>query len=63
MIGKSVLESELKREYGVTIMGIKHVSEKMILNPAPSTVLQQQDIMILIGQTDRLGQLSQALGL
>ena len=63
LVDKSLLESGLKKEYGVTIIGIKHEAEKMILNPTPSTVLKEQDIMILIGQTEQLAELSRELSL
>lgn len=63
LVGKSLLESGLKKEYGVTIIGIKHETDKMVLNPTPSTVLMEKDIMILIGQTEQLNELSRELSL
>ena len=63
LVEKSLLESGLKKEYGVTIIGIKHEEEKMILNPTPSTVLKERDIMILIGRTEHLTELSRELSL
>lgn len=63
LVEKSLLESGLKKEYGVTIIGIKHEGEKMILNPTPSTVLMEGDIMILIGPTEQLAELSRELSL
>jgi len=63
LVGKSLLESGLKKNYGVTIIGIKHVADKMILNPVPSTVLQERDIMILIGQKEQLAALTAELKL
>jgi K+/H+ antiporter YhaU regulatory subunit KhtT len=61
LVGKSVLESSLKTDFGVTIIGIRHPGEKMILNPRPDTVFQAQDILILIGHTEKLEQLSRVL--
>lgn len=61
--GRSLLESGLKQKFGVTIIGLKHVGEKMLLNPTPATVLQERDIMILIGQTEQLSALTEELRL
>ena len=63
LVGKSLLESGLKKEYGVTIIGIKHESDKMVLNSTPATVLMEKDIMILIGRTEQLSELSNELSL
>jgi voltage-gated potassium channel len=63
LVGTTVLQSNLKSDYGVTIMGIKHAGERMTLNPEPTTVLKAGDVMILIGHTDQLEQLNKTLRL
>jgi voltage-gated potassium channel len=63
LVGKTVLQSDLKSDYGVTIMGIKHAGERMTLNPEPTMVLKAGDVMILIGHTDQLEQLNKTLRL
>lgn len=60
--GKTLVESQLKQEYGVTIIGIKKASGKMIIAPAPETILNESDILVLIGPTEDLERLSRALG-
>ena len=54
LVGKTVLDSNIKNQYGVTIIGIKRSGEKMTLNPEPGTVLGAGDILILIGRVDQL---------
>ena len=59
--GKTLVESQLKQEYGVTIIGIKKTSGKMTIAPAPDTVLSESDILVLIGPTEGLERLSRDL--
>ena len=49
LAGKSLLESRLKQEFGVMIIGIKRPEGRMTLNPAPDSILHAGDIMVLIG--------------
>ncbi len=59
--GKTIVESQLKQEYGVTIIGIKKPGQKMIVAPEPHTVLNESDILVLIGPSDSLERLSNDL--
>ena len=61
MIGKSVLESNLKRDFGVTVIGIKQRGEKMKINPGPQTLINPGDVLVLLGHTRDLEGLSQTL--
>jgi voltage-gated potassium channel len=59
--GKTLVESQLKQEYGVTIIGIKKPGQKMTVAPSPATVLSESDILVLIGPSDGLERLSRDL--
>ena len=59
--GKSLLESNLKKDYGVTIVGIKPLDGRMTLNPEPNKILKQGDILVLIGQLEHLERLNRNL--
>ncbi|MBD3404414.1 potassium channel protein [candidate division GN15 bacterium] len=61
--GKSILDSGLKRTYGVTIIGIKKVGERMVINPGPQTVLNSGDILVLIGDREDVERLNRDLRL
>ena len=63
LVGKTVLDSNLKNQYGVTIIGIKRGGEKMTLNPEPGTILGAGDILILIGRVDQLELLNHSVKL
>jgi voltage-gated potassium channel len=59
--GKTLVESRLKQDYGVTIIGIKKAGQKMIVAPGPETVLNASDVLVLIGDNENLERLSKDL--
>ncbi len=59
--GKTLVESQLKQEYGMTIIGIKKAGLKMTVAPSPETVLNESDILVLLGPTEDLERLSRDL--
>lgn len=52
--GKTLIESRLKQDYGVTIIGIKKPDREMTIAPGPETVLLENDILVIIGKTEDL---------
>ncbi|HWR83071.1 MAG TPA: NAD-binding protein [Candidatus Deferrimicrobium sp.] len=61
LAGKSLVDSNLKQTYGVTIIGIKKTGAKMAFAPGPDTVLGESDILVLLGPTEQLERLSRDL--
>jgi len=59
--GKTLVESQIKQEYGVTIIGIKKAHGRMTVAPSPDSILNESDILVLIGPTEGLERLSWAL--
>ena len=59
--GKSLVDSNIKPDYNVTIIGIKKEGQKLIIAPAPSTVLEESDVLVLIGPVDSLEKLGKDL--
>jgi len=59
--GKTLVESKIKQDYGVTIIGIKQKGKQMIIAPEPDTVLSECDILVLIGPLDSLERLGKSL--
>lgn len=56
--GKTIMDSGLKQDYGITIIGIKKPSAEMTIAPGPKTILEPADILVLIGTDDSLEKLS-----
>ncbi|UCG62916.1 MAG: potassium channel protein [Candidatus Zixiibacteriota bacterium] len=61
LAGKSLVESNLKKEFGITIIGVKKEDREMVIAPGPETVLEENDILVLIGKMQGLEDLSKKL--
>jgi trk/ktr system potassium uptake protein len=66
LIGKTLKDSQLRTKYGVNLIAIKHkvTTEKGIIkdawnvNPSPSDVMREDDVLVLIGLNENLDKLS-----
>lgn len=45
--GKTLIEADVRRKYNVNVVGIKRELDKFIPNPAPNTVIEKNDILIV----------------
>jgi len=52
LIGKNIIESHLRKDFGVIIVGIKKTSGEMVFNPMPSETLSAGDILVVLGKTE-----------
>lgn len=59
--GKSLMESGIKAEYGVTVIGIKKPDQKMQINPPPDATIFEKDILVLVGSRDELERLNREM--
>ncbi|MBN1533969.1 MAG: potassium channel protein [Spirochaetes bacterium] len=57
LVGKNLIESNLRRDYGVIIVLIKKHNGTMIFNPLPVEVLEQDDVIVLLGETEHMKRL------
>jgi voltage-gated potassium channel len=61
LAGKSLLENNMRRDYGVIIVAIKKPTNEMIFNPVPTDKLEAGDVIVVIGKSDELKRLSKVL--
>lgn len=61
IVGKNLIESRLRQDFGVIIVAIKKTSGQMIFNPAPSQILESGDVIVVIGQTGDLKRMREVL--
>lgn len=61
MVGKSLIESNLRKDYGVIIVAIKKAHGKMIFNPLSSEVIEAGDIIVALGKKDMMEKMSDIL--
>ena len=52
LIGKNLIESHLRKDFGVIIVGIKKLSGEMVFNPMPSETLEVGDILVVLGKKE-----------
>jgi len=58
LIGKNLIESNLRKDYGVIIVAIKKMSGDMVFNPLPSQKLEAGDVIVVIGKKEDLKRMS-----
>jgi len=61
-VGKSMAEIALRNQYGVTVLAIRRNAE-ILFNPDGDTILEANDILILVGLTEQLTDISSTLGI
>jgi voltage-gated potassium channel len=54
LIGKNLVDSQLRKDFGVIIVAIKKISGDMIFNPMPSETLEAGDVIVVIGKREDL---------
>lgn len=57
LIGKDLKSSNLRHELGLIIVAIKKPSGKMVFNPPSDTLIEEMDILIVLGDRAKLSQL------
>jgi voltage-gated potassium channel len=62
LCGQSVMQSNLKKQYGVTVIGIRKPNDRLLINPGPETIIEQGDVLVLIGGRAELEKLSCEIG-
>jgi voltage-gated potassium channel len=60
--GKTLVESNIRRDFGIIIVAIKKPDNRMIFNPAPSEVLEAEDVIVAIGKKDDLTKMQKISG-
>jgi CPA2 family monovalent cation:H+ antiporter-2 len=53
IIGKTLIESQLRQQYGVTLVALKR-DQKVIDRPKPSLIFCEGDVAYLLGKTDQI---------
>ncbi|MCD6250427.1 MAG: potassium channel protein [candidate division Zixibacteria bacterium] len=62
LVGKSLVDSKLKQTYGITIIGVKQPGARMNINPKAETILNGQDVIVMIGGEDDLERFGRDIG-
>jgi voltage-gated potassium channel len=62
LIGKTLIDSQIRQEFGVIIVAIKKPSNEMIFNPIPTEILEAGDVIVVIGKKEDLKRMNAVLG-
>ena len=54
LTGKNLIDSNLRKNFGVIIVAIKKMAGNMIFNPMPSETLEAGDVIVVIGKKEDL---------
>jgi voltage-gated potassium channel len=54
LTGKNLIDSHLRKNFGVIIVAIKKMAGNMIFNPMPSETLEAGDVIVVIGKKEDL---------
>ncbi|MCW5212953.1 TrkA C-terminal domain-containing protein [Desulfobulbus sp. TB] len=61
LVDKSLMQSELRSKYDIIVVAIKRPDTPMIFNPGPKTKIQQDDILIVLGDNQQISTLEKTL--
>jgi voltage-gated potassium channel len=62
LIGKTLVESNLRKDFGVIIVAIKRKkTDDMIFNPLPNQVLNKNDVIVVLGKKEDLKKMNEVL--
>lgn len=60
-VGKNLIDSYIRRDFGVIIVAIKKPTGDMIFNPMPSEKLEARDVLVVIGKREDLKRMNDVL--
>jgi voltage-gated potassium channel len=62
LTGKTIIEAAVKSKYDAIVVGLRKNSGKMVFNPSGGTTMDAGDILIVLGESDKLERLGADLG-
>lgn len=61
LMGKSLIDSHIRQDFGVIIVAIKKPSNEMVFNPGPLEKLESGDVIVVIGKKEDLQRMDKVL--
>ena len=61
LVGKNLIDSQIRQNYGVIIIAIKRATGHMIFNPGPTEVIHLEDVIVVIGTREDLARMHEIL--
>ena len=60
--GKKLIDTDIRKELNLIIIAIKKSDDRMVFNPGPETVIEDNDTLIAMGDSDNLKVLEREAG-
>jgi voltage-gated potassium channel len=54
LISKNLIDSNLRKNFGVIIVAIKKMDGNMVFNPMPSETFEAGDVIVVLGKREDL---------
>ncbi len=61
LVGKNLIESHLRKDFGVIIVAIKRHTGDMIFNPMPTEKLESGDVIVVLGKKEDMKRMNEIL--
>lgn len=61
LVGKNLIESNLRQDYGVIIVAIKKKIGGMVFNPVPTETFEAEDIIVVLGKREDMTKMHEVL--
>jgi voltage-gated potassium channel len=62
LVGKTLMESKFRSEFGAMIVAMKKADGKFLIGPGPNEVLEAGDVLIVAGRTEQIEKIADELG-
>ncbi len=59
--GKKLIESKIKKDFNITLIGLKKPGKDISINLGPETLLETDDVLVLMGHDNDLEKLNKRL--
>jgi voltage-gated potassium channel len=60
-VGKTLIETGVRKKYGIIVVAIKRVNAPMLFNPGSDTQIMAGDILIVLGEGSHINALAATL--
>ncbi len=61
LVGKNLIESNLRQDYGVIIVAIKKKMGQMIFNPTPTEKFEAEDTLVVLGKKEIMERMNEVM--
>lgn len=61
LAGETLMDSNIRKNFDIIVIGIKRGADNMLFNPKPDTVILANDILIVLGKRQQISELKKSI--